>query len=289
MIGIILALLAAATYALSTVMVRKGLNKSDIIAATMILTLVSIGIFFPLTLIFTNIGTLKLEAIAYFALAGVLAPGLFTLLFFRGMKVTGVSISPAIFSVVPIFGAILGVLLLNEALSLENWTGIILVAVGVWSIGRNPNNPNGRGAKSFMKLVFPILTGLTLAVSIVIRKHALSINNEPIVGATIGLSISFLLYLPLFVSSYYRKGSWFLSKNIRLYWKAAILGAFAEIAAFSALSFERVSIVAPILQTELLFILLFARILLNEIEQVSYRLLASTSLVVVGAILVSIQ
>jgi drug/metabolite transporter (DMT)-like permease len=290
MIGIILALLAAMAYALSTVLARRGLSESDIMSSILVITAIGIIVFFPLTLIFADLRAASIEAILYFTLAGVLAPGLFTLFFFRIIKEVGVSVSGSVFAVIPIFGSLFGVFLLNEVLFLQNWIGIICIAIGVAVIGRSIRNPKTAHKNSLKKsLIYPLLAGLILASSVVIRKHALSIYNEPLVGVSLGLSISFLLYLPIFFSIYYSKGSLSLKKNFRLFWKSGVWGAFAEIAAFFALSFELVSIVTPLLQTESLFILLFAHLFLKEIERLSLKLVVSTLLVVVGAILVSLR
>ena len=58
---------------------------------------------------------------------------------------------------------------------------------------------------------------------------------------------------------------------------------------FLALSQAMVSIVVPILQTELLFILLFAYIFLRKQEKVTLKLAASALLIVAGVILITIN
>jgi len=50
-----------------------------------------------------------------------------------------------------------------------------------------------------------------------------------------------------------------------------------------------VSIVAPILQTELLFILFFGYLFLRKFEKFSLKLVASAILIVLGVILISIN
>ena len=74
-----------------------------------------------------------------------------------------------------------------------------------------------------------------------------------------------------------------------MFWKPGVGMAMAWLLSFFALSQEMVSIVAPVLQTELLFILLFTYIFLRKIEKLSPKLVVSSLLIVAGVILISIN
>ncbi|NIR86988.1 EamA family transporter, partial [Candidatus Bathyarchaeota archaeon] len=87
MIGIVLALLAALGYGLSVVLIRKQLDESNYIFATLVLTATGNIILWPLALLFTDLGTINFEGVLFFVIAGILAPGIARLGYYKGMEV----------------------------------------------------------------------------------------------------------------------------------------------------------------------------------------------------------
>jgi uncharacterized membrane protein len=138
-------------------------------------------------------------------------------------------------------------------------------------------------------LIFPILAALTIALSLTARKYGLTIFNEPLFGVAIGYSSSLLLYLLLSIFSTNKVGSAFSGKDFKLFWKGGVGLSLAWGLSFYALSQEKLSIVAPLMQTEPLFVLFFVYIYLKELEHISFKLIMSTLLIVMGAILVSFR
>ena len=93
----------------------------------------------------------------------------------------------------------------------------------------------------------------------------------------------------LLVLAFSKSGfSSFSQKDLKLFWKPGVGIAAGWLLSFFALSHEMVSIIVPILQTELLFILFFSYIFLKEYEKISLRIVASALLIVVGVVLVSV-
>lgn len=74
-----------------------------------------------------------------------------------------------------------------------------------------------------------------------------------------------------------------------MFWKAGAGMSLGWILSFYALSYENVSIVTPLLQTEPLFILFFVYLYLKKLEHISFKLVISTLLIVIGAMLVGIR
>jgi len=292
MFGVVLALLAALAYSLSTVLVRKRLDESNFFSACLVITVVGNVILWPLTLLFINLRTVNLEGVMFFVLAGLLAPGVTRLLYFKGVETVGVSVNTPVFATYPLYTSILAVLLLGETLVLENWIGIICIITGVVFIERSLAKPKTDPRKIPKKgLVFPLLATLTVAVSHIARKHGLNIYNEPLLGVALGYFISFFLYILLltFHFSFTTQNSIFLGRDFRLFWKPGLCLSLGWLLAFHALSIEKVSVVTPIIQTEPLFILLFAYLYLKELEHLTSKLIIGTLLIVIGVMLVSIR
>lgn len=289
MIGIVLALLATVAYASTKVLVRKGLEKSNFFSATLVVTVTGIIILWPLALLFTNLRTVNLEGVLFFVMAGLLAPGIARLLYFKGMQVVGVSVNTSISVAYPLYSSIFAVLLLGENLTLENWVGIVCILAGAVSIQSSLSNPKtGPERISKKGLTFPLLASFAVALSLIIMKHGLNIFDEPLLGSAIGNSSTFVLYLPMLISSYTMRGSLRLGKDFRLFWKAGACLSFGWISSFYALSHERVSIVTSLLVTEPLFVFFFASLYLKELEHISFKLVTGALLIVVGTMLVTI-
>jgi DME family drug/metabolite transporter len=289
MIGIFLALLAALIYSLGAVLVRKRVHESNLISVSFVITVVSNVVLWPLTFMFTDLRTVNYEGILFFAIAGILAPGIHRILYYKGISVLGASINASIFATYPIYTSTLAVLLLKEAFTPLNGIGVVCVSCGVIYLERSLSEP-GIGKKRISKrsLVFPFLAGLAIALSQIIRKHGLNIYSEPLLVVSIGNFVSFMLYSVLTIF-YSERKSRVSSKDFRLFWKAGVCLAVAWLFISYALSVENASVVAPLLQTQPLFILLFTYLYLKEVERISPKLILGAILIVIGVILVSIK
>lgn len=289
MIGIFFALLSALAYGFSVVLVRKRLDESNLIPVALVITAIGNIILWPFALIFTNLKTINIEGVLFFAIAGLIHPGIGRLLYYKGMKAVGVSINASIFATYPMYTSILAVFFLGDVLTSENWIGIICIVIGVVFIEKIISKPEA-GPKGILRkgLVFPLFTSLIVAFGHVVRKQGLNIYNEPLLGVAIGYSLSLLLYLFMSISSHTTRSSVSLGRDFRLFWKAGVGLSLGWVLFYYALSLERVSIITPIKQTEPLFILFFTYLYLKELERISFKLIITTLLIVIGVLLVSI-
>ena len=136
-------------------------------------------------------------------------------------------------------------------------------------------------------LIFPILGGLTLGISAILRKTALDIFNAPILGVAVAYTFSFLVYAVMLAVSKSTRKDLTLRKDLRLFWVAGVGQALSWIFSFYALSVEKVSVITPLLSVEPIFVVLLAYLYLRGTEHVSLKLIASIILTVFGVILVT--
>jgi len=290
MFGVALALLSALSFGLSQILVRKNLEKSNFVYISLTVTIMGNVILWPLALTFTNLNTINLEGLLLFVFAGLLAPGIARLFYFKGMETAGISANASIFATYPLYTSITAILLLGETLTAENWIGLACIIAGVIFVGRTINNGDTQTKSTTKKgLIVPILGSLAIAFSQIVRKEGLNIYNQPLLGVAVGYSTSLIVYLLLLFFSDGARASRFSRKDLQMFWKPGVGIAAGWLLSFLALSQEMVSIVAPILQTELLFILFFAYIFLRKLEKFSFKLIASALLIVAGVILISIN
>ena len=290
MIGVALALLSAMAAGLSLILVRRNLDKSNYIYISMTITIIGNIILWPLALAVTDLSTVNPEGLLFFVFAGLLAPGIARILYYKGMETAGISANATIYATYPLYTSIVAVLLLGEALTTENWVGLVCIIVGVIWVGRILNKGQNSSRNATKKgLIVPFAGSLAFAFSHIVRKEALNIYNQPLLGVSVGYTTSLLVYLLAMAFSKNAVTSGFSRNDLKMFWKPGVGMAMAWLLSFFALSQEMVSIVAPVLQTELLFILFFTYIFLRKIEKLSPKLVVSSLLIVAGVILISIN
>jgi DME family drug/metabolite transporter len=114
MIGVVLALLSAAASGISVVLVRKYSAGSSVFNMSLVITLVGMLILWPLAFSVTNFDSINAVGFLFFAISGVLSPGLVRLFYYKGLKNLGASINSSIFAVYPLYSSLLALVLLRE-------------------------------------------------------------------------------------------------------------------------------------------------------------------------------
>jgi drug/metabolite transporter, DME family len=286
MIGVFLAILSAATSAISVVLVRKHSDLSNTFNISLIISLVGLVVLWPLALVSTDFSVVNVLALVVFGVSGVFSPGLVRLLYYQGMKKLGAPVNSSLFSTYPLYTSLLAIVFLSEVLSLGNWFGILLVFLGGVMIEWSAREINVQNKRSRINLLFPVVGGVLLGVSSILRKYGLVLYNAPFFGVAVAYSFSLLPFVFMLTSSSVRSGFAF-KRDVRLFWAAGIGQAITWILAFYALSFENVSIVTPLLSIEPVFVAVFAYMYLRKIEQLTHKLLISIALTFLGVILVT--
>jgi drug/metabolite transporter (DMT)-like permease len=290
MLGIALALLSALAFGSSQILVRKNLEKSNFIYISLTVTIMGNIVLWPLALFFTDLNTINFEGLLLFALAGLFAPGIARLFYFKGMETAGVSANSSIFATYPLFTSIIAILFLGEVLSVGNWVGLACVVAGVIFIGRHLNNGSTQAKyASKMGFIVPLIGSLAVAFSQIVRKESLYVYNQPLLGTAVGYLTSLVVYLVIIAFSKEARTKKYSRQDLQMFWKPGVGIAAGWLLSFLALSQEMVSIVVSILQMELLFILFFSYIFLREHEKFSFKIVASALLIIGGVVLLSIN
>ena len=288
MIGIILALLSAVAAGFSVVVVRRNSLGSNAFNMSLIITLVGMLILWPLAFLMMGQETINVAGLVLFGLSGFLSPGIVRLFYYTGLRKLGASVNSSVFSIYPLYGALLAVILLSESLLGANWVGILCIVAGVVFMQLSTRG-NGAQEKSGTKsLIFPVLGGITIAFGRVIAKYALNISDAPAFGVAEAYTFSLLPYMLILLFSTPTRRELNLKRDLRFFWLAGIGQAVSWILTFAALHFEKVSITNSLTSTEPLFVVFFAFFLLRNVEHVSKRLVASVALTVLGVVLVTL-
>jgi drug/metabolite transporter (DMT)-like permease len=133
---------------------------------------------------------------------------------------------------------------------------------------------------------FAFSASLAYAASQIVARQSVSDFSAPLLGTTIALAFGTLGFTLIAWRSLatppadFRRGALFFAG-------AGFFSATGVASMFFAVERAEVVVVSPISSTHPLFTLLFAAILLRDLERVTPRLLAGAILVVLGVVLIS--
>lgn len=288
MMDAVLAFSTGFIWAVGIILSRKSLSNSNFFSSIMVITLVGNIIIWPMLLFLNPKTTFNVYGFILFVLAGLFQPGLARLLYFKGMLKAGVAPNASIFATYPLFSTLLAIFLLNEQPTFFLWIGIVLVVAGAIIIQNSMHNKDAiKSAKS--GLLISAGASIVAGLGFVFKKVGLNAYNEPLVGVGVSYLTSMILYTFMFaISPRIRSQTSVDSKALKLFWKTGLCLVMGHMFAFYAMQFGNVSVVAPLLQTEPLFVLLLTQLYLKDYEQLSRRLAFGTLLIVLGIAIITV-
>ena len=173
--AIALALLASLLISGTTIIMKKGIERTNPTSAMLVVTLSGTLVLLAISLPLVQLTHLKSKAFLLFILAGVLSPALVRWLYFISLDRIGPSMSSSIVSTGPAFTAIIAAVFLNEKLTVSVSLGILLIIGGIITFERDIG-ASGKFAVGHKKdLIFALLSAILVGLAIVIRKMGLNI------------------------------------------------------------------------------------------------------------------
>lgn len=170
-VGIIVALLSAASWAFATVVFDRIGKVVPYVGITFLKGIFSI-ILMIILLIFTGgLHDIGIWEFSFLALSGIIGISLGDSLFFKSLQDLGAKVQVIFFLLGQIFTMILSLLLLGELLSLEQYIGAVVLLTGIVIViwGKQDNHPNKvRG------IVCGLLSILCFSVSAIMVKMAIA-------------------------------------------------------------------------------------------------------------------
>lgn len=276
------ALVAAFSFGLNSVLVRKAMKDSTPVTATISVAAVQVVILSSILAL--NRPAINWIAIFYFIFAGFLAAIMGRTLNYLSIDKLGVPISTSLTGTNPIFAMILGVLFLGEKITPSTVAGSIMVVFGVILISGWGNE----GELRLHDMVIPIASAFFYAASNAVRKVGLNILPESVLGAMVG-ALSSLIAYPILLKVLGRTGEFRLSKKAVPYLLAGgIATSSAWIGMFMATQQGSVGVVSAIIGANPLFSLILSSILLSDTEKISFRVVIGSLMIVIAVILITV-
>ncbi len=287
MIPELVALVAAAMYAVSFIVARRGLRYSTPATVTTF-SMVFQAAIFSVAVAIRGMPAFSWTAVALMVAAGSLQPFVRQLTY-RGMQTIGAARSGSLRATHPFWAGIIAISLLGEELTLPVFLGNVTVVAGIAAISSEGARATEATADSPRWYVLvPLAAAVMAGIAFPLRRAALTLTPEPVfftaVTGTVGLA---LLGITQVVPGLAQRYVW----DRRAFWPFVAAGLFEGVSAggiLYALNAGEVIVIAPITATLPMWILLGTVIFLRDMERVTRSTVLGTVLVVTGIILVSV-
>jgi drug/metabolite transporter (DMT)-like permease len=219
-----------------------------------------------------------------FVAVGLFVPGVTRVLSFRGIRTMGSSITSTIVNTTPMFSTVLAILILGERPSALVLGGVLLTVGGLITVSWGGE----KVSYSKIELVFPFLCALLFSMKdISVRWGLGGGGGQPILAAGIAALTS---TVEIFLITRYGQGEKFALPRLPVLrwfvWSGIFTGG-AFLFMYIAFSMERVSIVAPLVNSYTVFVAVLTPFMARQIEHLTPHKLAGAALVVAGIFAVS--
>ena len=281
MTGVLFACLAGVFFGALNITVRRGLaGMRDVAAGAAATVIVAFGLLGSAAVVSRS--NFAMEDLWPFALLGMLVPGLSQLLVVQAVQAAGASRAGVLFGMAPLFSALFAIAAFEEPLRLPLVVGTLLVVAGGIGLAWERERPDdfrayGAALAVTVAVAFGLRDNIARAVSEDVAADALAQTTALMLGASVVLLANLLrspaawqrlrVALPFFASS-------------------GVVTALAHVFLFAALERARVTVVAPITGTGVLWTVVFAALFLGRSKLVGRRLVVVAVLVVAGGALV---
>jgi drug/metabolite transporter, DME family len=220
-----------------------------------------------------------------FICVGLLVPGVARVLSFRGVRVLGSSITSTIVNTTPVFSTIMAITILGERPGAPVLAGVLLTVVGLVTVSWIGAQAKYRR----IELVFPFLCALLFSFKDITLRWTLGGGGgQPVFSAAIAAVTS---TVEIFLINRYLYGEKFILPPfyvMRWFIGSGLFTGGSFLFMYLAFSLEQVSVVAPLINSYVVFVLLLTPVMARRIESVSWRTVSGAAMVVAGIFLVAV-
>lgn len=294
LIAVFMALGAAIALASQSLFLRIGTEQGNSFDAVFVVMSVNLIVLFPLVsvLYYPDYGLTRVSWVSFTA-AGLFGTMLGRMLKFTSISRIGASRTEPIAASNALFATVLGVVLLDETLTVLHGLGIVLIVGGVAAIAweTSHENPDDLPVRELMiGLLIPFGAALAYGIEPIFASFGFGEGTPAPVGLlvkTVAASLAFVLYLrwhgdlPGFAA--------LRSNNTRWFVLAGTANTLFLLGYYVGLSIAPVSIVVPIIITSTLFVVVLSAIFMPQrLEHVTWRLATAATVVVIGVLVITV-
>ena len=284
MLAILLGLCASFWFALSMILINRGVLAIDYFRGLLTNLGVNALFLWLYLLIFSDRIELWTPANLIFVLVGIFVPGVARFFMFKGMERLGASITSCLTNATPLFATVFAVSFLHEQPTVTNILGTLSIVGGIIALTWKGSTKTWRTRD----LLFPLIAAFLFAARDNLVRFGLLKIASPLLGATIAATTSFITMSVLYLLFEEKKPLQETArKGFQLFAAAGFMNFLSYAFAYTALSMERVSLISPLINGSSLFILPLSALLLKDVEKITQRKIAATLLVILGVFLIS--
>ena len=285
MLPIVFGLLTSLCFAIASLLAQRGYFAAP--APWGAWVTIAVNALFLLAAHFILYSDTRLFAVdnLIFIAVGLFVPGVTRVLSFRGIRAMGSSVTSTIVNTTPMFSTVLAILILDERPAPLVVLGVALTVGGLVTVS------SGGEKTSYKKseLIYPFLCALLFSMKDVAVRWGLGGGGgQPILAAGIAALTS---TIEIFLITRYVQGEKFIlppAPVARWFIASGIFTGASFLFMYLAYSLERVSIVAPLINSYTVFVSILTPFMARRIETVTARKLAGAALVVAGIFAVSL-
>jgi drug/metabolite transporter (DMT)-like permease len=314
---VVLALLSAASFAASHVVSKRGLQGTSVTGGFMVVVscawvVVSVPALLDLP------ASVPTRSVALFAISGLFAPAISRAAALAGVLALGPSISvPIQQGLRPLIVLPAAAIVLGEAFGPLRVAGAAAIVAGGWVLSRQPGGGTGdvpahplldgeaspavegsirtrvrRRTATLSRgfrpgIIYPVAAAITYSASDLFVKSGLDTGPHPAFGAMVSIGVALLVWSVAHVLPSVRR-RFRVGRHAGWLVLSGTLMGIAILLLFSAFDRGEVSLVAPVVATQPLFVFLLSALFLRHLEKRERSTLVAGVIVVIGTILVSL-
>lgn len=294
-LGAALAVLAALGFAGQYLCIRIGTDDGTVTDAVLITLLTNVVLLVPavVVLYWGELGTLyTAEAAAAFVGAGLVGAFGARIAMYRGIQSIGASRTAPVVASNALFATGFATVFLDERVTAAHLLGILLVVVGVaalsWETAEADATITSRRAL-IAGIAYPILAALLIGIEPIFLSIGLADGTPAIPGLALMVTAGFVGFLSYWVVCGSPTSIRFGDSTVWWYVAAGVASTVGFVGYLLGLEASTVVVVVPIMQTNPLMVLVLSALFLPaRLEAVTWKLLGSACVIVVGATVVAL-
>jgi uncharacterized membrane protein len=278
----VMALGSALCAAGATLLIQRGLERSNFYAGAWINVVVGAVAAWSATLVLVPWHASTWRAVPYFVFSGVVGTAGGRLFRVLAIQKVGAPVAAAINNLAPLVATGLAILVLGEHVTPPILGGTLVIVVGTILLSLSGRYVGFRPRD----LAYPFIAASCFGTVAIVRKLGLS-TAGPLFDAAVNVTAALVASTTFVVASGHldslrcdrRSLGWFVAGGI-----AENSGVFLVLL---ALGFGDVSVVIPLAGTAPLFVLLLAYLFPHQATRLNWRVVAGAVLIVAGVVLLS--
>ena len=278
----LLALAGAILSAGASILIRQGLRGGTTYGGFWVnLAVGAVGLW-AIVLLRGPVEPVRLEGLAYFALAGLIGTVAGRLLRFLAIEKVGASVSSALNNLFPFISSGLAIALLGEEVTTAIVLGTLVIVAGTVLLSLTGQEMGFRT----VHLALPILSATCFGVVAILRKLGLG-TMSPVSGFTVNVTTALIAFSLFLAASGNLRALRGTARSTAYFIGAGLAENLGVFLILIALSQGTVSVVAPLTGTSPIFVLLMSPFFLRGLERPTWRVVAGTLLIVFGVYLIT--